>query len=206
MAPPYLMGAPLMGGAVDLGTTLGGTGGALSPLNWRLPKTGDSEPGIWFCPGNAEASAVVGGIPGVPYAVELHFVGVVEEKAYAGGTNDGGNWQIGGTPRTDGGTPAALIGPNIYSLAVSDPPQTYYLNRSPDSSHVGPVAIDYVKTITINGGATVTLTANAVAEVTPPHVGETRELSHSISVGGVTSPSQPYLGQWINMYVNSVTP
>ncbi len=125
-----------------------------------------------------------------------------ETKHYTGGSDDGAYWQVGGTPSTD------ITGPNIYKLEITHPDhatQTFYINRGGVGSATVQ-AVDYTKTIQAYGGSTFNLSADSVAEIVAPHIGEYRELSHAISVGGITDPAQPYLGQWANMVVLSVVP
>ncbi|MDX6480350.1 MAG: hypothetical protein QOG85_860 [Gaiellaceae bacterium] len=176
------------------GTTGGaGPAAALDGLIARLARTGDDSPGIWDCEETDSDAAVMGGASGTTYNVSFRFVGVVETKHYTGGSNDGSYWQVGGAPATD------LQGPNVYKLEISNPAQTYYLNRGTGASAVA--AIDFQKTVPITAGATVTLSAMSVEEMD----GQFRELSHSISVAGITSPAQPDLGQWIVVQVQGVS-
>ncbi len=145
----------------------------------------------------------MGGAPGASYDVTLRFRGVVERKTYTGGTNDGAQWQVGGSPTPSGVPP--LDPTNVYKLTISSPAQTFYINRG--TSGTACLAIDFTKTIQIDQGATVTLEANSG--------GDSFELTHdstaaapyaTISVAGVTSPAQPYVGQWVNMDVTLVVP
>src|SRR5207247_402063 len=101
--------------------------------------------------GKPTKTATLAGDPATEYDVTLHFRGVVEQEAYAGGHADG-LWYVGGHP--DNGAF------NIYELATSAPAQVFYLNAGEAGiAHVWP--LDYHKTIRIQGGATVTLTADA---------------------------------------------
>jgi hypothetical protein len=159
-------------------------GGTLSGLQWLLPWTGPYTPfphdaTIDNCPASATVTATMGGAAGASYDVTLHFRGKVEYKAYTGGTNDGANWQVGGTT-------ANGLGYNIYKLTISSPSQTFYLNRGTEGQTLH--AIDYSKTIQIDAGATVTLFADAIdnGEVTDGNFA-----TPSLSVSGVTDPAQP---------------
>ncbi len=143
---------------------------------------------VWTCPSSDSQSIVMPGSTSVTYDLELRFVGVVEEAQYIGGTTIG-SLNIDGS--------AGLHpGQNTYRLTTSDPAHTYFFNAGwigtgfPD---VG--AIDFTHTIPVVGGATITLLASA---------GDGLEEKHSLSVGGVTDPAQPYLGQWINVEVVSI--
>jgi hypothetical protein len=136
--------------------------------------------------------STLGGVSGVTYDVQLHFRGVVERKTYSGGCSDGSYWLSGGA---DNGDIA-----NVYELRVSSPPQNYFLNA--DTSVVNVVAIDFVKTIRIDAGATVTLFAASKDNAEQyNHDGG----GNPVSVSG-TSVEQPFDGQFIEMAVESVTP
>lgn len=176
------------GAEVPVNTTPGlhGVGPAsLLGVSWRLPGT-DPVSGSWAC-GADSKSAIMTGAVGVTYNVSLQFVGVVEPKTYTGGSGSG-SFQSGGSPAADV--------TNIYKLEVSDPAATYYINRGTSG---GPCAsINFAATIPIKTGASITLTAD--------NGGDGRELMHSISVGGVTDPPQPYVGQWCNVAMNSAVP
>lgn len=174
--------------------------GSLDGLQWVLHNTGPpSGPGFGPCDSNATVTATMGGDSSIAYNVTLRFRGVVEEKTYTGGTNDGAFWQVGGTPDT---------GPwNIYRLTISNPSTTYYLNRGA-SGLFHCFAIDYQKTITINGGATVTLYADSVPQPNPEQVWNSSTdppTQTLISIPGITSPAQPFDGQFIQMDVISVS-
>ncbi len=129
------------------------------------------------------------GAAGVSYDVTLRFRGVVEARPYSGGSNDGAYWQVGGT------VPGSSSGWNQYKLTVGS--QVFYLNRTTTANDLALHAIDYTKTITIVAGDLVTLFADAV------NGGEISNWSNT-SNGAVTSPAQPYAGQFINMEVLSV--
>lgn len=89
------------------------------------------------------------GNPAVSYEVTLRFRGVLEEKGYSGGVDDG-LWNEGGNPIGDGW--------NTYSLDISDPTQTYWLNNgSPGSNHCE--MVDYQRSVTVMGGSMVSVTA-----------------------------------------------
>ena len=164
----------------------------LDGLQWLLPRVADLFGG-WKCPEFSNASVVIGGDPATLYDVTLRFVGVIEHSTYTGSTDLGDGFLLGGT--------SIRNGYNIYQLTISDPFKHYFVNGNADS---GAGAIDYTKTITIQGGATVTLFADSIEEFGYPGFG--LEDAHTISVPGVTSPAQPYLGQFINMSVISAVP
>lgn len=95
------------------------------------------------------------GVAGTSYSVTLRIRGVFETKAYSGGSSDGEYWQVGGSPVS---SPQ-----NVYQLTISDPPQTYFINNGWSGAPVQNntvYIVDYQKTITINAGAAITMSAN----------------------------------------------
>jgi hypothetical protein len=90
-----------------------------------------------------------GGNPGVTYDVIIRVRGVVEPKNFTGGVVEQEHFQIGGTPLVDNY--------NFYSINVSDPAQTYTVNRHQQKTGHFLFSLDYTVTIPIRGGATVTM-------------------------------------------------
>ena len=129
-------------------------GYALNGLEWLIPLVSNTGASNATTVNTVSYTATLSGDPSVLYQIPLRFRGVVEHKSYSGGSQpDAGNplFRLGGTPS---GTSW-----NIYSLIISNPPQTYYLNNGGDSDfHV--YLIDYTETIPVYGGATVTLYAD----------------------------------------------
>jgi hypothetical protein len=128
---------------------------ALEMLRWELPCGVDL--GLTCSADmNAMDSAVLVGEPGVIYAVELRIRGVLEQKAYSGGMDDG-FWYEGGDPVFDAGW-------NATSLVISDPPQVFRYNNGP-SSVWECVLVDVTRTVYVTAGATVSIsvdTGNAI--------------------------------------------
>jgi hypothetical protein len=91
------------------------------------------------------------GAPGVVHDVTIRVRGVVEPKNFTGGTVEHEHFQIGGTPDVDHY--------NFYSLKISDPAESYTVNRSDKKVGHFLFAVDYTVTIPIRGGATVTVGA-----------------------------------------------
>lgn len=167
---------------------------ALTGLLWTLPNTGNINSTVCSTIPSTSVFSTLSGDPNTIFNVTLRFRGVVEQKTYTGGSNDGAFFQTGGTPAADNY--------NIYSLTVSNPPQTYYVNRG-TSGQTLTYVIDYEKTIPMAGGATVTLTALSI---------DNQEIKNQDGTGGnpssipnVTVPAQPYDGQFVRMDVVSVT-
>ena len=182
---PYLMGAPFL---PTPDATAGGPAASLASLNFRLPftSTPNAVPGT-TCLLQTEMSATMGGEPGSSYDVTFHVVGIVEMKGYTGGSNDGGRWQIGGTPSADTW--------NIYKVSTSSPAQEFYVNKG-TAGVAACFTIDYYVTVQIDAGSLVTFAVNSIAS---------GEIWHNQSFAGVTDPSQPYPGQWVNVTVTGVT-
>ena len=174
--------------------------GPLDGLQWILPglsvnTQGSEGPTKLNCALTDVTTVTLGGNPATTYQVQLHLQGVVEQKTYTGSSSGGATgtnaayFILGGTPAGDGW--------NVYSLTVSNPPATYYLN-SGTSGNTFCNEIDYVVTIPINGGATVTLEVNSIDSIEIANNADGTGGS-PISVPGVTTPAQPFFGQFVNI-------
>ncbi len=169
---------------------------ALQGLRWEMPCTpGQKGP---FCDAVVQKPVVTATLAGDPkrqYDVTLRFRGVVEWESYAGGKAED-HWYIGGHP--DNGVF------NIYQLAVSAPAQVFYLNQVSGDGGLAPVrSIDYQKTIRVQGGATVTLSADAQDGRL---CSNTDDKSTPLVIAGVPPAPAPFDGQFIQMDVISVVP
>lgn len=203
---------------VDLPTLPCGNLNTISDLEiiekWSILGTIDPPPGIadslngfvsvmpnWgninstTCTVNPSSSVFVtlGGNSSITYNVTLRFRGVVETKTYSGGTNDGAFFQIGGTPGADNF--------NTFQMTISNPAQTYYLNRgTTTNSFVVPV--DYTKTIQMAGQSTITFTIASNDSV------QNRNFDsggvNPVTIPSISAPLQPYNGQFIRVDVVSV--
>jgi hypothetical protein len=105
-----------------------------------------------YMPDVDEESSTIDGEAGTTYDVTIRLRGVVEQKTYTGYTDSDGMWIEGGTP--DGGSF------NIFSLHISSPAKTYYLN-SGASGYDECFLLDIQKTIVMDDGAALTLLADA---------------------------------------------
>lgn len=181
-------------GEVKNGDACTNVAGTLDGLRWEMPCTAvDPVDPAHVCQTVKPAvqTATLGGAAGATYAVTLRFRGVVEEKAYAGGTKED-HWQIGGTPATD---PF-----NVYELKVSDPAQSYFVN-SGSSYTMHSFPLDYQKTIQVKGGSQVILSAD------PIDTGEIKNVDANgapLVVAGVPPAPASYDGQFVQMDVVSV--
>ncbi len=137
---------------------------------------------------NFKAVKKFGGEAGKRYKVTLRFRGVVEPMMYKGGTEDGDSFYIGGEP--DNGTY------NIYRIEISAPESHYFLNREDMVGH-RIFAIDYTKTIEIDGGATVTLSGDG-------QNGRLITNFKKLVVPGVAPAPKPFHGQFIQIDVMDV--
>jgi hypothetical protein len=146
-----------------------------------------------------DRSVRFGGQPGAVYDVTLHFRGLVEPKTYTDGAALGEQFYSGGSP-----VPSNF---NVYSLTISDPERTYYLNSAEGQSESRRVLrIDYQQTLRIAAGATVTLRAydsncsfvRNCADVLAP-------TCEPLIVPGVPPAPAAYNGQFVQMNVLSVT-
>jgi hypothetical protein len=135
-------------------------------LRWEVPcgplgqdgqLCADLPPGATACPtapaGNHPVDRMVtfGGRAGTVYQVTIRFRGVVEPRIYLGGMGTTDHFRIGGMPRQPSGF-------NSYSLTVSAPARTYFVNADDGAGESRAVfPLDHQKTIAISGGATVRL-------------------------------------------------
>jgi hypothetical protein len=109
--------------------------------------------GATMCPaGHApiDRAITVAGRPGVIYEVLIRFRGLVEPRAYVGGTPIGDHFRIGGAAQAGSGF-------NVYALRVSAPRQEYFLNDSGGPMDLALFPLDHLKRIPVEGGATVRL-------------------------------------------------
>lgn len=169
-----------------------GVTAAFAGLAWNIPCGATID--MYDCAASPTSAmgTVQGALPGTRYGVTLRFQGVVEQKTYTGGSKDG-YWQTGGTP--SGGD-----GYNIYSLAISQPPQTFYLNAG--MSMIGRTwAIDYTETVEVENGATLMLVANPLDGAQILNIDDQ---FHPVTAPGATLVTQPYAGQFIQMDVVAI--
>jgi hypothetical protein len=171
-------------------------GGRLRGVWWQLPVT--SFYNIWtgLCTDPAPKSTVVNGDPTKLYDISVLIRGVMEFMKYTGGTvvaGTNGNMVSGGTPVNDGH--------NLYTLQVSNPPQTFYINAWNGLDDYNLVAaIRYSATIQAYGGATFTFSAASVNGT---------EVTNNLGVVLDALPDEPDLlvgeqpydnqGQWCQM-------
>jgi hypothetical protein len=165
---------------------------SLDGLRWEMPCEEEDPSGICTAAEDTMTeSATVGGTDGTRYAVTLRLRGVVEQMSYEDGTKDG-FWYRGGSK--------AGSSYNVYRLDVSAPEQHFFLNAG-ESGIERCFGIDYTRTIEMNAGATVRLSADAQDGSLISNRGED---GTPIVVEGVLPASGPYNGQFIQMDVDAV--
>lgn len=165
--------------------------GALAGLRWDLPCGADLGGNVCAA---VDATDQVAAITGTGhYNVRLRFRGVVETRAYAGGVVDG-------YFNTGAELPTTSDSFNVYSLAVSSPAQTYYVNMG-QSNIYNTFLLDYTETVPMDGGATVTLSAKPI----DGHEIENKDANGvPLVVPEITPAPDAYNGQFVQMDVISV--
>jgi hypothetical protein len=109
-----------------------------------------------------ERTLQLGGEPGTVYDVTIHVYGVVEPRAYQGGTRRAGPnfdvngrdmWHVGGTIPANPGTY------NSYEFHVEPPvpgaANVYYLNSRTGGDQQIVIRLDYEATFPVQGGGTI---------------------------------------------------
>ena len=164
----------------------------LDGLRWELPCITDEGGNVCTADTAAPQTATISGSG--HYMVVLRFRGVVEQRSYIGGTADG-YFNTGGSTNNGGDTF------NLYAMTVSSPAQTYFVNNG-TSNIYNTFAIDFTETVPVDGGATVTLTADPVngAEIVNVDPSGT-----PIVVPDIAPAPMAYNGQFVQMDVISVS-
>ena len=162
-------------------------------LGWRVesPCTSGDSP-VCSSQNDVFDSVTIAGDDGVTYDVKLRLRGVVEQKSYTGGVQDG-LFLEGGSPVSDGY--------NIVKLEISDPAATYYLNAG--TSGIQRVwELDVTKTIPIRAGATVTLSLNALDSA---QIANTDGSGQPIIPSGIPPAPAAFPGQFVHIEVLSTS-
>lgn len=164
-----------------------------SGLRWELPCRQTISTNVCRCPEQHERTIRFPGSTSQTYQVTFRFRGVVEEKTYKGGSNDGAFWQEGGIPEPDDPW-------NAYKLTISHPPQSYYLNRG-QSGQYHCVSFDYTKKLKIQGGASITISGESfdAAEII-----NVNQQGKPLRVSGIPPYPSAYKGQFIQMDIMKV--
>ncbi|MES1182558.1 MAG: hypothetical protein ABUL60_02015 [Myxococcales bacterium] len=135
----------------------------------------------------------VAGDANVVYDVKLHVRGNTEPNTYVKGALDANKrFYVGGETSTPGYT--------AYMLTVTDPPQVYFFNYNPSTSHIH-FLIDYEVTIPMRGGTMVKFEVNGGKSVPDGHGVSNRE---QLVVPDVPPAPKPFNGQFLQFDVVSV--
>jgi len=169
----------------------GGPAGALDGLRWEIPCGADLGGMVCAADNAVDQVATITGTASDHFTVALRFRGVVETKAYTGGTVDG-YFNTGGTDNGDSF--------NVYSLKVSSPAQTYFVNMGVSNIyHCFP--LDYMESIPMDGGATVTLGA---MPIDGHEIENLDPAGMPIVIPDIAPAPAAYAGQFVQMDVVSV--
>jgi hypothetical protein len=173
---------------------------------------------------NQHVSVHVAGAAGVSYLVNLRVRGIVERYWYDGGALDPVSkvFYTGGMPTVGGfasacknmasslpfALPAVLTpsdgcfnGFNVFAMSVSAPPQHFFLNYTTDKNGDRPphavYAQDYSVTVEVQGQATLDFFV----------IGSDEHecYNHDQVIDGVQLSSSPYIGEFLQLNVVSVT-
>jgi hypothetical protein len=159
----------------------------LEELRVEAPCTNGGSP---ICTASTTASEPVtmGGEAGAVYDVTLRIRGVVEQKTYTGGTQDG-FFYAGGTPAADGY--------NVVKLEVSEPAATYYLNAG--TSGIERVwELDATEKIPVAAGATVVVTSEPGDGL---QIANTDGTGQPIIPPGIPPAPEAFPGQFVHVEV-----
>lgn len=170
--------------------------GSLSGLRWDLPCTGaNADPSLCAAASTPVVkTATLAGASGSTYSVTLRFRGTIEPNAYSGGAATG-YFYTGGAASD----PYA----NIYELAVSDPPQTFFVNSGAvrQASALYCDAIDYTATVDVRAGATITLTGNPRDAL---QIKNRDQAGAPLVIAGIPPAPAAFDGQFVQMDVLTV--
>lgn len=143
----------------------------------------------------SEAEATLSDSAEGSYDITLRFRGVVEQKTYFDEESADGYWREGGTPEIDTF--------NIYSLAISSPAQTYYLNGGTSETR-NCWGIDYTQTVTVDSEATVVLQASDGGD--EMQIINLDEEGQPIVVPDIEPAPDAFNGQFVQVDVVSIVP
>lgn len=171
-------------GSVDVDATVLPSFGELSGQQWLMPCTAAPNPNLCDCT-DVTHKVTVGGRPDVTYTVRVRIRGIMERGTYTGGMAQG-SWYVGGM------TTSTFL--TVAELRVAQPAQSYFLNNV---NGMGLSVLDYEATLSITGGAEVTLFMSAL---------DARETANgTMTIPGVMTMPSPYLGQFAQIDVLEVT-
>jgi hypothetical protein len=171
--------------------------GQLEGLRWELPCLGfspDFPELICFTRPPFAVSARIRGAPQLRYAIVLRLRGVLETKAYLGGTRAAPTVVKGGAPAGDDW--------NVYRLEVEAPAAVWHVNAG-TSGDYRCIAIDEELEVEARGGATVTLFASPVDD-RRSQIRNRDGAGAPLIIDGVPPAPAAFDGQFLQMDVVSV--
>jgi len=168
----------------------------MAGARWLLPcTTGDLGDFNCNCAGSPIVQQVtLTGRSSDHWMVAIHVRGVMEALAYGNGAATATGWYIGGDTNGDNAD-------NLYELAISSPAAHYYLNNGTPTAQQS-FAYDETENIVVDGDATITFTANGQDGL---QWGNDDPTHRPFVISGITSPAQPYDGQFAVLDVLSAT-
>jgi hypothetical protein len=164
-------------------------------LQWLLPCGSSISPVICATSASASDVATMVGTTGAIYSASFRIRGVVELCNYTGGSDTNSSF----AKKDPTGNTSFLV--NQYKMIVSNPSATYVLNHGTFdfNSH----ALDYILTIPVAGGATITFEADTID-------GQQAKNNSNVSVtdDDISKPivvTQPYNGQFLQCDAKSIS-
>lgn len=144
--------------AVWIDSAIAGMASTLNGWGWLMQCTTNPD-GNSMCygPGSYSSSKTLPGLSNKQYNLNVSIYVRTGTKIYSGGSNDGSWWQIGGSP-------AGHSHWEWFRLSIASPANTYYVNRGTVEDY-NTYNINYAKTLTVNGGTTISTAAGAADTV-----------------------------------------
>jgi hypothetical protein len=189
-------------GGSDMAPSAGGPAGALNFV-FDVPCPAGTDRPAGNCLINDAAARqknvvkMMGGDPATTYMVKLKFCGAVEARSYTGCKTSTENALV----CVDGMPNGATATYPTYSMAVSDPMATYFLNSRNLRDDL--FKLEYSATFAMKGGSTVTFNTNGGSNA---DVYTAKFMGHNFTCPGAPMITQPFVGQFIWVSVESVTP
>lgn len=187
-----------------------------------------SDPGA-VCPQkddvkNQHVTLTLAGDAAVTYVVKLHVRGIVEGYWYDGGTLDpvSSTFYTGGVPTVGGNasacknmasslpfklptelapTDGCFNGFNMFAMSVSAPKQHFFLNYTAKKDGDRPPHAVYKEDYTVS----VEMQGQAMLEFYVVGSDEHECYNHDQTIAGVTLPTSPYIGEFLQFDVVSVS-
>jgi hypothetical protein len=183
-------------GARDVPTTIDATPAAfaMTGQRWLLPCTSlVSDSYACSCGGPQIQSVQLTGSASEHWMVTVRIRGAMEAIGYTGGAANSDGWVVGGAPSDTVN--------NYYEMAVTSPPQNYFLNNGVPAAHS--YSYDYTASFPVDGDATIVFEANGQDGLQWANDDADQQ---PITFSGVTTNPQPYDGQFAQLDVLSVEP